>query len=213
MITQYMFFKSNFSVITGIRNFILTFLKVLNIYCYDIEENRKNNNCINNDRLYREEINLKAEQVLQEYGDYILRVAYSYLHNMSDSEDIVQDTIIQYIKKNISFESSSHEKAWLTRVAINISKNRIIYNKKREVLEIDENLLTEEEEDLRFVWDAVKNLPKKYREVIHLFYYEGYTTSQIAKILSKNEATIRSLLHRGRKKLKEILKEVYDFDE
>ena len=212
MITQDIFLKSNFTVITWIRNFILTFLKGLNNYYYNIEENGKNNNYVNN-TLYMEEINIKAEQVLQEYGDYILRVAYSYLHNMSDAEDVVQDTIIQYIKKNISFESSEHEKAWLIRVAINISKNRIIYNKKREVLEIDENLLAEEEEDLRFVWDAVKNLPQKYRQVIHLFYYEGYTTAQIAKILSKNEVTIRSLLHRGRKKLKEILKEVYDFDE
>lgn len=212
MITQYVFLKNNFTLIDWIRNLIFIFLKVINNNYYNIDENEKNDSCVNS-RVDREQINLKAEQVLQRYGDCILRVAYSYLHNMSDAEDIVQDTIIQYIKTNMNFESSVHEKAWLIRVAINISKNRIIYNKKREVSEIDENLFIEEEEDLRFVWDAVKSLPPKYREVIHLFYYEGYTTVQISKILSKNEATIRSLLHRGRKKLKEILKEVYDFDE
>ena len=56
-----------------------------------------------------------------------------------------------------------------------------------------------------------KNLPMKYREVIHLFYYEGYSTAQVADILKKNEATVRSHLHRGRAKLKKILEEAYDF--
>lgn len=132
---------------------------------------------------------------------------------MSDAEDVLQDTIIQYIKSSPSFESTTHEKAWLMRVAINISKNKIAYKKKRETLELDENLFVEEEKDLKFVWDAVKSLPSKYSEVIHLFYHEGYTTVQIAEMLSKNEATVRSLLYRGRGQLKVMLKEVYDFNE
>ena len=71
--------------------------------------------------------------------------------------------------------------------------------------------MQEEREDLSFVWDAVKDLPVKYREVIHLFYYEGYSTAQIAQVLEKNETTVRSLLSRGRKQLKQVLKEAYDF--
>ena len=63
------------------------------------------------------------------------------------------------------------------------------------------------------MWDAVKSLPEKYREVVHLFYHEGYSTKQIADILRKNEATIRSDLHRGRAKLKKLLREEYDFEE
>ena len=74
-----------------------------------------------------------------------------------------------------------------------------------------EELVQEEREDLSFVWDAVKDLPVKYREVIHLFYYEGYSTAQIAQLLEKNETTVRSLLSRGRKQLKQVLKEAYDF--
>ena len=68
-------------------------------------------------------------------------------------------------------------------------------------------------EDQAYVWDAVRALPEKYREVIHLFYAENYSTKQIAEILKKREPTVRSLLCRGREKLKLILKEDYDFDE
>ena len=110
------------------------------------------------------------------------------------------------------FESENHEKAWLLRVAANLSKNRIRYNKLRETDELNDELVAEEREDLSFVWEAVKSLPVKYREVIHLFYHEGYQTAQIAKVLGRNESTVRSDLRRGREKLKEVLKGEYDFE-
>lgn len=154
----------------------------------------------------------RAGQIIDIYGDKVLRLAYSYVHNMSDAEDILQDTLIQYMKAAPSFDSTEHEKAWILRVAANISKNKIKYNKYRETDELMEELVAEDEEDLSFVWDAVKQLPDKYREVIHLFYQEGLTTSEIAKILDRKEATVRSDLLRGREKLKTILKEAYDFE-
>lgn len=160
----------------------------------------------------RASINVQAERLLKEYGNSILRLAYSYVHNMSDVEDILQDTLIQYIKACPEFEASVNEKAWLMRVAGNLSKNRIKYNSIRTADELSEQLQSDEAEDLSFVWDAVKELPTKYSEVIHLYYYEGYSTAQIAEILSKNEQTVRSLLQRGRSRLKTVLKEVYDFE-
>jgi RNA polymerase sigma-70 factor (ECF subfamily) len=132
---------------------------------------------------------------------------------MSDSEDVLQETLIRFIKTAPAFESGSHEKAWTMRVAINICKNKLIYNKTRYADELSENLAVEENEDLSFVWAAVKELPEKYREVIHLYYHEGFQTAEIAEILNKNEATVRSLLHRGKSKLKETLGEAYDFEE
>lgn len=162
--------------------------------------------------LEKEGINTQAERLLKEYGNSILRLAYSYVHNMSDAEDILQDTLIQYIKARPSFESALNEKAWLMKVTGNLSKNRIKYNSIRTADELSEQLISSEAEDLSFVWDAVKELPIKYREVIHLYYYEGYSTAQIAEILSKNEQTVRSLLSRGRSNLKAVLKEVYDFE-
>uniref|UniRef100_UPI0006CF6918 sigma-70 family RNA polymerase sigma factor n=1 Tax=Clostridium sp. NkU-1 TaxID=1095009 RepID=UPI0006CF6918 len=150
---------------------------------------------------------------MTDYGNHVLRLAYSYLHNMSDAEDVLQDTLIQFIKTQPQFETADHEKAWVLRVAINLSKNKITYNKIRKTDELSDTLAANETEDLTFVWDAVKQLPSKYREVVHLYYYEGCSTAQVASLLSKKEATVRSLLQRARLKLKDVLKEVYDFEE
>lgn len=158
----------------------------------------------------REQINQRAEALLTQYGSSILRLAYSYLHNMDDAEEILQDTLIQYLKTAPVLEQEAHEKAWLFRVAGNLSKNRIAYNKVRSTDELKESLAAEQREDLSFVWEAVKDLPVKYREVIHLFYYEGLSTVEIAAILEQKESTVRSHLMRGREKLRSILKEGYD---
>ena len=152
------------------------------------------------------------ETVLDIYGNAILRLAYSYLHNMSDAEDILQDTLIKYMQSSPAFLTESHKKAWLLHVAANLSKNKIDYNKIRETDELEETLVAEEREDLSFVWEAVKALPEKYREVLHLYYQEGYPTKEISKILNRNESSIRSDLKRGREALKQVLKEAYDFE-
>ena len=164
-------------------------------------------------RMRQAETNGRAEMILTRFGDSILRYAYTYLHNMSDAEEVLQDTLVQFLKTAPEFESENHEKAWLLRVAANLSKNRIRYNKLRETDELNDELVAEEREDLSFVWEAVKSLPVKYREVIHLFYHEGYQTAQIAKVLGRNESTVRSDLRRGREKFKEVLKGEYDFEE
>lgn len=158
-------------------------------------------------------VNQKAEQLLNKYGNSILRLAYSYLHNMSDAEDILQDTLLQYLKTAPVLENGSHEKAWLLRVAANLSKNRIKYNSLRKTDELDESLAADQRADLSFVWEAVKELPLRYRETFHLFYHEGYSTAEIAVILKMKESTVRSNLRRGRMNLKEILKEAYGIDE
>ncbi len=168
---------------------------------------------INTEEQEVSDINLKAEQVMNQYGNMILRLAYSYLHNMSDAEEILQETLIKYLQNAPVFEGNDHEKAWLLRVAANLSKNKINYNKIRTTDELNEQLVAEEKQDLAFVWDAVKELPEKNREVIHLFYHEGFSTKQIAEILQRKESTVRSDLKRGRERLKKILKEVYDFEE
>lgn len=153
-----------------------------------------------------------AEHLLDTYGNSILRLAYSYLHNMSDAEDILQETLIRFLETVPSFASDAHEKAWLLKVAANLSKNRMDYNHIRHTDELDETLAAEEREDLSFVWEAVKALPPQYRSAIHLFYQEGYPTAQIAQILGRRESSVRSDLRRGRERLKLILKEEYDFE-
>lgn len=160
----------------------------------------------------KEEVNRQAERMLTEYGNSILRLAYTYLHNYSDAEEVVQDTLIQFLRTTPQLTGTEHEKAWLLHVAANLSKNRIAYNKVRAADELSETLAAEEREDLSFVWDAVKQLPQVYRETVHLYYEEGYATAEIAHILVRKESTVRSDLRRARAQLKDMLKEVYDFE-
>ena len=131
---------------------------------------------------------------------------------MADAEEILQDTLLKLLTADPSFESEEHKKAWLLRTAANLSKNRIEYNALRASDELSDELAEEGREDLSFVWDAVKDLPVQFREVIHLHYYEGYSTEEIARLLDRNPSTVRSDLRRGREKLKAVLKEAYDFE-
>lgn len=158
------------------------------------------------------EINKRAERIMDTYGNNILRLAYSYVHNMTDSEDVLEEVLIRFLEKSPKFESDEHEKAWLLRVTANICKNKLSYTKRHETDELDENLSANEKEDLSFVWNAVKKLSETQREVIHLFYYEGFSSKEISDILKRPENTIRSDLKRARDNLKGILKEEYDFE-
>lgn len=155
-----------------------------------------------------------AAAAFDEYGNAIFRLAFSYLHNRQDAEDILQETVLQLIRTNPMLDTPAHRKAWLLAVAANKSKNLLKYNRYRMHGDTDELALAAkmpaEESD---VWQAVNALPEKYREVIHLFYAEDCSTAEIAKILGKREPTVRSLLCRGREKLKAVLKEAYDFAE
>ena len=107
-------------------------------------------------------VSARAEYIINNYGNSIMRLAYSYLHNMSDAEDILQETLIKYVKTAPKFENDSHEKAWLMTVAANLSKNKIDYNRIRTTDELQDTLVAEERENLSFVWEAVKQLPSKY---------------------------------------------------
>lgn len=166
----------------------------------------------------KEEIEAAAEEVLNTLGDAILRLAFSYLHNREDAEDILQETMIKFVTQMPVFENEKHRKAWLMTVAANLSKNRIEYNRVRDTAELNEELAGAEEEDrnvsddLSAIWKAVEQLPVNQREAIHLFYQEGYKTAEIAEITGRPEATVRSDLKRGRDKLKSILKEANDFE-
>lgn len=163
------------------------------------------------DEAVRQTANTQAARMLDAYGNSILRLAYSYLHNQSDAEEVLQDTLLQFLRTAPVLERPQHEKAWLLRVAANLSKNRLKYNRLRSADELRDTLAAEEREDLSFVWDAVKSLPQHSRAAVHLFYHEGCSTAQIAAILGRKESTVRSDLRRGRIQLKEILKEAYDF--
>lgn len=155
-----------------------------------------------------------AEKALQSYGNSLLRLAFSYMHNMQDAEDALQDTLIQYMRKAPAFESEEREKAWLITVTCNICKNKLRHTKHLREDELTDIIPDERQaEDLSVVWECVKSLPDKYSEVLHLYYYEGYSIKEIADMLGKNEATVRSLMSRGRNMLKAPLEDIYGYEE
>ncbi len=146
-----------------------------------------------------------VEDALSRHGQRIMHLAWSYLHNHADAEDVLQETMIRYIKSQQTFLDEEHEKAWLLRVAANLCKN-ILRSRSHEGGEISEELEGKGiPEEAIAVYEAVRSLPEKYREVIHLFYYEDASTAEIAEILGKKESTVRSLLRRARKLLEKSL--------
>ena len=96
----------------------------------------------------QDDVSARAAQILDTHGNAILRYAYSYLHNMADAEEVLQDTLMQLLKTAPRFESEAHEKAWLLRVAGNLSKNRLSYNAMRAADELNDELVAENREDL-----------------------------------------------------------------
>ena len=155
------------------------------------------------------------EHLMLEYSAALLKYLMHHTSSREDAEDILQETLLRHLQNAPAFESREHEKAWLLRVASNLSKDRLRAEKLREhadIDELDETLAAEQREDLAFVWDAVKQLPPRYREAVHLFYCEDMPVAQIGRILNRNESSVKSDLRRGREKLKEILREAYDFE-
>ena len=143
---------------------------------------------------------------VEKYSDMVLRIAYQNLKNKADSEDVVQNVFIKLIKEP-KFKDESHMKAWLIRVTINLCKdfNKIAWYRRAESLS-DELMIpfTKEEQG---VLEEVFKLSKNYRNVIYLYYFEGYSIKEIANILNKSENTISSQLSRAREVLKNILLE------
>lgn len=157
-----------------------------------------------------------AAVLLDRYGDMILRLAFSCMKNLPDAEDVLQDVLLKVLEKEPEFESDEHQKAWLIRVTVNICRSQLRspWRRHKELEETDA-FFAEESGWLEGneVLEAVMALPEKYREVIHLFYYEDYSVGQIAALLGKKEATVRSLMFRARTILKDKLKGTVDLEE
>ena len=144
----------------------------------------------------------------EQYAGMLYRLAYARTGSRADAEDVMQEVFVRLLRARPEFRDEEHAKAWLLRVAANLSKNRLSYWKRHPQEELSD-LLPGESEDpaLAAVWDCVKALPPRYRAVIHLYYYEQYSTGEIAGLLGKKESTVRSLLARGRALLRDIWEE------
>lgn len=144
------------------------------------------------------------KRAIQEYSQTVLKLAYSYVQNSSDAEDIAQDVFFALLKEEKLFLTEEHLKAWLIRVTINKSKNYVKSSWFSKRNEMPENLSYMPKE-YNEVLEAVFQLKEKYRLPIHLFYYEGYSIQEIAEIMKIPSATVGTRLKRGREKLRILL--------
>ena len=119
---------------------------------------------------------------------------------------MVQETFLRWLSARPEFESDEHEKAWLLRVLINLCTNLVRKKGNRGQAELLDIYPAQEQEELYLI-EEVMRLPPLHRDAIYLFYYENYSTAEIARIMGQKESTVRSYLHRGRLKLKRWLED------
>lgn len=174
----------------------------------------------------------ELQRKLNRYADMLYKLCMVKLQNTQDAEDVVQEVFYQYIKRDTPFESETHEKAWLLTVAMNACRKQWRSAWRRHhsgaaleeaaepggeggvpagAEEAPEEALLKREENCRLL-QAVMSLPAKYRDVIHLFYYQELSVKEISRVTGRGESTVTSQLTRGRELLKKSLKEEYDFE-
>ena len=133
-----------------------------------------------------------TEETVKRNLDGLFRVAAAIMGSKAEAEDIVQDAFLKLIDKQPHFESAEHEAAWLFRVTINLCKNRLRSHWWKKTVPLLDTYPAQCDEQLDIV-QAVLSLPAKYRTVIHLFYYEGHSTKEIAALTEQNEPAVRKL--------------------
>ena len=149
------------------------------------------------------EENSYIEDIYHRNVDRKYKICYLFFKgNKSDIEDAIQSIFIKVMEKDVHFENLNHEKAWFIVATNNYCKNKVKHwwNKKQE-LDFDVREEVKKDETL----EKVFSLPDKYKTAIYMHYYEGYSCVEISKILKVPENTIYSYLHKGRKKLKEMI--------
>lgn len=167
---------------------------------------------------------LLAEKI-ERYADMLYKLAFSQMKNQQDAEDVIQEVFYQYIKNKKPFENEEHEKAWLIRVTLNACRkiwrsawykhsvpftSVFVPQPEERDSETERKVLAREQE--QEVMQAVFKLSRKYREVIHLFYYEGMNIQEICEVTGRKTNTVTSQLTRGREQLKKTLKEAYRYE-
>ena len=146
---------------------------------------------------------MEQETVLElfdRYGDTVYRVALSYLRSPQEAEDTVQTIFLKLLERDIQVYPGK-ERAFLTKMAINHCKNLLSTSRKRDTVPLDEAVLLTQPED-RELFHAVMELPEKYRAVVCLHYFEGYSFQEIAQLLHIGTSAVSMRLHRARNMLK-----------
>lgn len=147
----------------------------------------------------------ELEDVFERYGNMVYRLAFSYARSKADADDIFQEVFLRYYRRAPAFQSEEHRKAWLLRVTINRAKS-CLSKMPHEPQETADAAPFSAPESLE-LHEALLRLAPKYRTVIHLFYYEGYTAEEIGALLHRKPSTVRTQLTRARSRLADLLRD------
>jgi RNA polymerase sigma-70 factor (ECF subfamily) len=147
------------------------------------------------------------EQIVRTYADMVYRIAYRYVKNSIDTDDVFSEVFLAYFKKERSFESEDHRKAWLIRVTINCAKDLLAQRTQLQQLheEASPDPTVCAADTYMDLYTAIEQLRPEYREVIKFYYLDDLSVREIAQILNKNENTIKTQLSRARENLRSIL--------
>ena len=150
--------------------------------------------------------NKEIMEIYDRQVDTVYRVCYAYMKNAPDAEDMTQETFLRLMSNGKPFTDQRHEKAWLIITASNLCKDTLKkWWRKNENIDDYMSLPQEKTDTGNDVLDAILALPQDYKDVVYMFYYEGYTTAEIAAHLNCPESTVRSRLFRARKQLMTML--------
>ena len=144
-----------------------------------------------------------ADQVFEKYCKLLYKVSIIMLCSEQDAYDSVQESFLRYLDTKMDFKDESHEKAWLTRVNINICKNMLRFRRMHPTVEYETLALNYHTSEETGIMDALMALNTKDKEVLILYYIEGYSCREIASMLKVTENAIKKKLERARKRLKE----------
>ena len=156
----------------------------------------------------------EANRAIELYADTVKRICMVHLKNRADTEDIFQTVFLKYVLSSQVFESPEHEKAWIIKVTVNACRDLLKSFFQRRTVPLDQlpERAAVRKEDYSELLEAVLALPEKYKDVVYLYYYEGYRAEEIGRLLGKKANTVYTLLTRARQLLKEKLEGVMDIE-
>ena len=137
----------------------------------------------------------------------LYRIAMVYLGSPAEAEDVLQDAFVKLLRRGKPFADGEHQKRWLIRVTVNLCKDRLRSARHRLNVPMEHAALAVSAEENREILDLVLHLPPAYKAAVHLYYYEGYTVAEIAKILGLTQGAVKMRLQRGREYLRMEMEE------
>ena len=151
-------------------------------------------------------MHIDYQEAVKAYSPAMYRLAYSYCLNRADADDVVQEVLLKLLQHPPRCERPEQLRAWLMTATANTCKNLLNSSWRRKTLPLEDvHASPDHHDEVYEVRAAMADLPPTLRGVVHLYYYEGLSVKEIARLLGLSETAVRSRLFRARGQLKAML--------